>query len=208
MPKATDPHASLSTALTIHAMPIEVMAVKVVGTAPLIVHRFDEKARRIMLEAQQSKTRKLKEARDPLADYEASMYRFEDGRHGFPAAGFKAAMINACSLFDGITKVLAKQVLYVIGEGPNQLIEINAEPTMREDVVRLNGPGGSADLRFRAQYWPWTAVIPIRYSPSVITADSVAALLAAAGHGGVGEWRPSSPKSATGSFGTFDLDEG
>ena len=36
--------------------------------------------------------------------------------------------------------------------------------------------------------------------------DQHAALVDAAGIGGVGEWRPTSPKSATGSYGTFRVD--
>jgi len=35
---------------------------------------------------------------------------------------------------------------------------------------------------------------------------SILALADAAGVGGIGEWRPTSPKSATGSYGTFEVD--
>lgn len=52
----------------------EWLSVPILGTAPLIVHNFSEKARRQMLEAQQGK-KKVKEVRDPQAEYLAAFYR-------------------------------------------------------------------------------------------------------------------------------------
>lgn len=176
----------------------------VVGTAPLIVHRFDEKAQQMMLDAQQKKTRTKKEAKDPKECFELSRYFLPDGRDGFPAVAFKAALVNAASLFDGITKVALKQAVFISGEGPDQLIPLQYESiSMREDTVRVGM--GTADLRFRAQYNDWSAVLSLTYLPSVITQESLIALLDAGGMGGVGEWRPSAPKSSTGSFGTFQV---
>lgn len=176
---------------------------RIVGTAPLIVHRFDEKAKRMMLDAQQKKT-KVKEAKDPLECFERSRYRLDDKRDGFPAVGFKAAIVNAATLFDGVTKVALKQAIFVPGEGPEQLIAIDYESMdMREDNVRVGM--GTADLRFRAQYSGWSAGLRITFLESVISVESLASLVDAAGMGGIGEWRPSAPKSSTGSFGTFEL---
>ena len=64
---------------------------------------------------------------------------------------------------------------------------------------------GVADLRYRYSFFPWSADLRIRFLPSVLTQDSVLALLDAAGYGGVGDWRPSAPKSATGTFGQFEV---
>lgn len=186
----------------------EVIEVPIVGVSPLIVHAWSQKARNMMLAAMQSKTRAKKEARDPIADYEASMYRMPkdkhgDQGHGFPAVGFKAAVINAVALFDGLTKVAAKQSIFIHGEGPDQFVEISGEPTMREDSVR--NQTGVADLRYRAQYWPWSAVLRVEFVPRVLNAESVVALIDAAGLGGVGEWRPSAPRSSTGGYGKFEV---
>lgn len=189
----------------------DIVTVDIVGVSPLIVHAWSEKARRQMLEAMQTKTRAKKDPRDPLADYEASMYRLPkdeatgEEAHGFPAVGFKAAVINAVSLFDGITKVSAKQALFIHGEGPQQLVRINGEPEMREDSVR--NQTGVADLRYRAQYWPWSATLKVEFVPSMLSVASVVSLIDAAGLGGVGEWRPSAPRSATGGYGKFQVAE-
>lgn len=184
---------------------VRVMEVPIIGTAPLIVNRWSEKAKDMMLQAQQSNTRAKKDPKDPVALFQASQYRFDDGRHGFPAAAFKAAAVAGARYFEGVTLVIAKQAITVIGEGQHQLVELELEsdPIMREDTPR--NASGVADLRYRAQYWPWRATLHIRYVPSIFTPESVLALVDAGGLGGVGEWRPSAPKSMTGTYGTFEV---
>lgn len=84
-----------TTAATISLKRIrrEVAEIEVRGTAPLIVHRWSEKARQMMLDAQQGK-KNPKQPKDPQQDFETSMYRFEDGGHGFPIMAFKSAMVK------------------------------------------------------------------------------------------------------------------
>ena len=180
------------------------ITVPIVGTAPLIVHRFDEKAKQMMLEAQQTKTRAKKSAKDPNADYERSMYRLDDGGHGFPAVGFKAAMVDSARLYEGVKMTELRACLHVIGQGLEQLVrlDIPTDPRMREDAVRVGM--GTADLRYRAEYTTWKAALEIQFVPSMISTDSVVALVDAAGLGGIGEWRPS--KAKTGIYGTFQVD--
>ena len=192
-------------AITLRRIERETISIRVEGTAPLIVHRFDEKAKQMMLEAQQTKTRAKKEPKDPVAAYEASKYKLADGRDGFPAVGFKAAIVGAARMYDGISMVQVKQLIRVIGEGPDQLVPLvlESEPIMREDTVRVGM--GTADLRYRAQYFPWSVDLLIQYVPSQISVDSIVSLVDAGGVGGVGEWRPSSPKGATGSYGTWEV---
>lgn len=178
--------------------------VPISGTAPLIVNRWSEKAKQQMLDAQQSKVRVKKDPKDPVANFEAARNRLPDGRDGMPATAFKAAIVGAIRLFDGLTLVLGKTVFHVIGEGPDQLVPIEyGDLTMREDTVR--NASGVADLRYRPQYHPWSATLTIRTIANQFDHESVLALVDAAGIGGVGEWRPSAPKSLSGSFGTFEV---
>ena len=176
--------------------------VEVEGITPLIVHRFSEKAKRQMLEDQvKTKAKAKRDPQDPDKEFNAARYLMEDGRDGFPAVGFKAAIVGAARLFEGLTMTMLKQSIYVTGEGSDQLIPIVGDPRMREDVTRVGM--GTANLRYRPEYWPWSAVLPVSFIPTQIDAESVLALVDAAGMGGVGEWRPSAPKSATGSYGQF-----
>jgi len=184
----------------------EVFDVPIRGTAPLIVNRWSEKAKNMMLEKQQTKARPKLEAKDPVAMYEASRYRLDDGRDGFPATAFKAAIADAGRYFDGVTMTDLKRMVVVVGEGPDQLVPINyGNISMREDTPR--NANGVADLRYRAQFWPWTATIKVRVIRGQFDFDSLLALVDAAGIGGVGEWRPSAPKSKTGTYGTFEVVE-
>ena len=64
---------------------------------------------------------------------------------------------------------------------------------------------GTANLRHRAMFPEWKAILPITFLPSHVSRETVLALVDAAGMGGVGEWRPSAPKSSTGTFGQFTL---
>ena len=192
--------------MQIRAQRIDTIHVPVVGVSPLIVSRFDEKAKELMLLAQQSKTRKVKEPKDPEKEFERRRYRLDDGRDGFPAVGFKAAIVGGARLFDGVTMTALKTQLYVHGDGPDLLVPIDGLCTMREDTVRIGN--GVADLRYRPMYWPWKAELRIDFMPSQLSAESVLALVEAGGFGGVGEWRPSAPKSLTGTYGRFTIDDG
>ena len=183
----------------------EQVDVTVKGTAPLIVHRFSEKAKAMMLDAQTSRTRMKKEPKDPEALYRESLYTLPDGGYGFPAVGFKASIVGAARYFEGITMTALKSGLFVRGEGPEQLIRITGAPQMREDSVRVGM--GTADLRYRGMFPEWSAVLSVVYIPTMLTLDSVFALVDAGGLGGVGEWRPSAPKSYTGAYGTFEVVE-
>jgi hypothetical protein len=75
---------------------------------------------------------------------------------------------------------------------------------MREDMVRLDK--GVADLRYRAEFPTWSVTLSITYASNILKTEDILSLVNAAGMGGVGEWRPSAPKVASGTYGTFQVD--
>lgn len=159
--------------------------IRIIGTSPLISHRWSEKAKKEMLDKQMKKATKKKEAKDPDADYESSLYRLEDGRCGFPAIAFKSTAVTACSQIDGITKVLARGAFHVLGD----LIPIEGEPQKREDMVRVGM--GVADIRYRGEFPEWACDIPVQYNAQVISLEQLINLFQYAGFAvGIGEWRP------------------
>ncbi len=209
-PNGTPTEDTAGTPITLSRLKQQTIEVPIVGVTPLIPHRWSEKAKRIMLEAQQGKARQKKEPKDPAAEAEAATYWMDDGRPGMPATAFKAAIADAASHFDGLYIKTVKSAVFVIGEfvigeGTDQLVPIEGEITMREDTPR-NANGG-ADLRYRNQLWPWRTVLTIEFLALRLTPDAVVALVDAAGFGGVGDWRPSAPKSKTGTFGRFRVEE-
>lgn len=168
------------------------------GTNPLIVHRFSEKAKRQMLDKQRGKAKSGKEPKDPEADYEESLYRLPDGRCGFPAIAFKAAVVSAAN-DGGIQKVLARRAFHIQG---GELVPIKGTPQMREDMVRLNGT--TADIRFRGEFPQWEVTLNLTYNEGVISLEQLVNLFRIAGFGvGVGEWRP----ERNGVFGTWEIAE-
>lgn len=193
----------IATIVELRRLEEKSLSVPIEGITPLIPHRWTEKAIRMMADKQQSSTRSKttqREPKNPEEEAHASCYWLGD-KGAMPATAFKAATVGACRFFDGITMTIAKQLLFVVGEGRDQLVPVEGEPEMREDTPRNSG--GTPDLRYRMQFWPWSAVLEVKFVPTMIDPDSIVALIDAGGRGGVGDWRPSSPKSATGTYGQY-----
>jgi hypothetical protein len=168
-----------------------VLEVPIRGLSPLIPHKWSEKSLKMMRDKQSgAKARPKKEPKDPVAEAEGATYYLEDGRVGMPATAFKAAIVGAARYFDGITLVQTREAFFVVGEvvgdGVEQLVAIeypDGGRVLREDTPRVTG--GNPDLRYRYAYWPWGAILPVRYNPVLIDTESVIALVDAAGQG----WR-------------------
>lgn len=194
-------------AIHIDKIASETVRVPITGTMPLIVHNFSEKSKRQMLDAQQGR-KKVKQVRDPEAEYEAAFYRTKDG-YGFPVTAFKAATVGAARFYGKDVKMTElRQFMFMHGEisdnDPQALVPIVGTPRMREDVVRLGGPSRSADLRYRPEFPEWSTVLVVTYVTTSLSRESVLSLIDAGGMGiGVGEWRP----EKRGEFGTYAIDQ-
>lgn len=179
--------------------------VPIQGITPLIPHKWSEKAKRMMPGHPERDVMSKKEIRKAEEEAEACLYRLEDGRLGMPATSFKSAMVSACRFFEKPSMTEAKLLFFIEGEGDEQLVAVEGNTKLREDTPR-NANGG-ADLRYRYAVSDWRTMLIVRYIPSSISADSVIALVDAAGRVGVGDWRPGAPKSATGTYGQWRVDE-
>ncbi len=193
----------------------ETALITIEGTAPLIVHQWSEKAKRMMLDAQQGK-KTPKVAKDPKQDWLDSMYRFDGAdravtdpldSHGCPVMAFKSATVKGGARAFGksvkMTELRQSLVFLPDGMGDDGLqltrLVIDEEPAMREDMVRVGM--GTADIRYRAEYREWQAILRVQFMPNVIDLGSIVALIDAGGSNGVGEWRP----EKNGSFGTYQV---
>lgn len=194
--------AKKDTAIELPRLDIQMMEVTIVGDEPLIVHAWSQKSKGEMLAKQMKKAKSAKAAKDPTQDFKDSLYPMPDGGYGFPAVGFKAAAVTACTSTGGVTKVQARQSFHILGEGVDiqgafpgtlkreSLVRVyGGEPRMREDTVRIGM--GVADLRYRGEFWPWHAKLLVRFNANVLSAEQILNLVNTAGFGvGVGEWRP------------------
>jgi hypothetical protein len=189
--------AATTTTISLPRFDLRAMNVRLIGDSPLICHAWSEKAKKEMLDKQMKKAKSAKSAKDPHQDFIDSLYPFPGGGWGFPAVAFKAAAVDACSHIDGVTKVEARGAFHINGD----LIKIHgSEPTMREDMVRVGM--GTADIRYRGQFDPWSVELQIRYNAGVLSDEQIVHLFNVAGFGiGVGEWRP----QKDGMFGLFHV---
>lgn len=191
-----------STAIELPQLNNKTMEITLIGDSPLIVNAWSMKAKQEMLDKQMKKAKIAKSAKDPVANFNASLYKLPDGGHGFPSVAFKGAAVTACTSVSGVTKVAARQAFHVLGEDIDvtgafngvmmrqNLVRINgSEARMREDMVRVGM--GTADLRYRGEYWPWNTTVTVRFNANVLSAEQILNLFNTAGFAvGVGEWRP------------------
>jgi len=179
---------------------------KVKGLSPLISHKWSEKAKKEMLDKQMNKKLTAKQAKNPQAEFESSLYLLSNGKHpkgpyGFPAVAFKAAAVRAAKQLDGMNMTDARGLFYIEPDD-GDLVQIHTPqpPEMREDMVRLNGK--SADIRYRGSFVNWSVTLNVRYNADVVSQEQLLNLFELAGFScGVGEWR----MEKGGTFGTFTL---
>jgi len=184
-----------NTAIVIPKPNFRKIIIQIVGITPLICHAWDKKAKEEMLSKQMKKAVKTKIAKNPEEDFKASLYHHPDGGYGFPSTAFKSAAVRAAKMA-GVAMTDARMMFYVTDE----LTKIKGTPTIREDMVRLNGK--TADIRFRAEFKEWSADLEINYNEDWISAEQIANLISLAGFSvGIGEWRP----EKNGQFGTFEV---
>ena len=175
---------------------IERIRLRLVGTSPLIVHKWSEKAKKQMLDKQMKRASQGKAAKDPEQDYRESLYVREDGSYGFPAVAFKAAAVRAGTYCD-MKMIFLRGAFHVEGD----LVLIEGEPEPREDMVRVGM--GTADIRYRPQFPKWATELDITYNSRALTDEQIINLFEIAGFAvGVGEWRP----EKDGQFGRFQVE--
>ena len=191
--------------ITIPEIKLKQARIRIVGTSPLVVHKFSEKAKRQMLE-KQMKTAKTsaKEAKNPCEDFMGALYwltpmpeefteeAFENAikngaRFGFPTTGIKASIVSAAYRSDLVkNKVSLFGMFHIMGE----FAEIKgAAPFMREDMVRLST--GVADIRYRPEFSTgWYMDLEITYNSSMLSLEQLMSFITLGGFSvGLGECR-------------------
>lgn len=205
--------------------PIKIVktTVRIVGTSPLIMHAWSEKAKREMLEKQMKTTKtSAKTAKNPVEDFIRSLYwltpmpetfteeafdkAIADGaRFGFPVTGIKQAAISASYRLGWTKDKMSLRGVFFIDGDENQMIEIHSDPPiMREDMVKI--AGGTADIRYRGEFRNWYADLDISFNENgQYTLEQIINIINAGGYTcGIGEWRP----ERDGQYGMFIVDAG
>lgn len=193
------------TELTIPRIEQRSARLNVVGTSPLILNRMSRKAEGDLLVGGRKKNAAEKQAtlkHNPLAEFRASPYVLGEEAPtllGFMASGFKGAMCTAALDLPGTKKAQIGRLVYVVGD----YVAVYGKPYLLMSVVRSADINRTPDIRTRVIVPRWACQIDVRYVTSLLSAQAITNLLAAAGVTcGVGDWRPEKGK---GSYGQFEV---
>ena len=207
---------------TVELLPIELetVSITIVGTTPLIVHAWSEKAKRMMFDKQTGKATKAKhEVKVPVNDFMNSLYWLtdkpedgktgEDAEHnfnaaiesgakfGFPVSGIKqSAIVGAGRGGLDVKMTELRGAFFIKGATDASTMDVaeivGAAPTMREDMVKVGGMSKTADIRYRGQFDEWEIPLLLTYNKN--GKYSLEQLLNCFNVGGfvtgIGEWRP------------------
>lgn len=191
---------SKSVSVEVVEFSIRQVSIPITGISPLIVHAWSEKSKKMIADKQAGKAKgKKHDIRNPEEDYQQAKHISASGWDGFPAAGFKAAMIRGAKMIGMVMKD-TQTAFFINAEcEETQLVRIHGESRMRTDMVRVGM--GSSDIRYRPEYPEWYAELNIEFNAGVISIDQIHQLVKAAGYGcGVGEMRPEKGKFNYGRF--------
>jgi hypothetical protein len=227
---ATSKNNIAQESIVIKPIEIRTATIRIQGTAPLIMHKWSEKAKKMILDKQTKETKvKGHDLKVPVADFISSAYWITpepdtagmndeecenafDGavaggaRWGFPVTAIKQATIMSASRNDiDIKTTTLRGCFFIEGEGPDMLAEVKGcVPHMREDMVRVGGMSKTADIRHRAQFDDWYMDLKVSYNVNgPITLEQLVNLINLGGFTcGIGEWRP----EKDGSFGMYRVE--
>lgn len=124
--------------------------------------------------------------------------KVEPIRYGFPAGGFRGAMVR-CAKMNDVNMTDAKIMFRILADWRNLIhVKTDAPPEVRMDMV----DGGVA---IRASLLSWSARLRIEYNLRHVSAEQLLSWLRQAGSfNGIGAWRLSGKKSI-GEFGAFEI---
>lgn len=170
------------------------ITVHVLGTTPLIMHRFPKKAWEQLLFPKgranaAEKAENLKH--DPLNEFRESIYKNRDAKEPaavhLPTGAFSKAIAAAALDLPGASRA---QILRLVSVATAQ-INVFGIPQMCMHMVRNSDIGRTPDVRTRAIFPEWALRFDLEHVSSLIKANQSLNLLAAAGIiVGVGDWRP------------------
>lgn len=199
--------------IKINAPNMQVAVFEIVGTTPLVVHRFSKKVGREMTEKMinppKPGARVKRLPLDQEAQYNDARYISKDGWDGFNAAGPRNALISAGRLV-GFKMTMLKLSIFVVADGMDasepqyNLVRIHGKPERFDAIGRLDS--GAPIPVSRPLYFPWKANLKIAFDSDVLSLTDVGNLLHRVGlQIGLCEGRHDSKNSAGQGWGCFEL---
>lgn len=200
--------------------------ITIVGDTPLVIHCWDEKAKKMILDKEMGikTTMKEKPKKSPVEDYINSLYWLSEkpifgkdmseedkqavadeavktGIFGFPITGIKQAANSSAYRLGWVKNMMALRGSYFLKSKYGDFVQIEGVPHIREDMVKVGM--GAADIRYRAQFDEWSATFDLIYNENgSFSLEDICNCINAGGYVcGIGEWRP----ERDGQFGMYHI---
>jgi hypothetical protein len=165
----------------------------IVGTSPMIMNRFSQKAWQELLYPSERRSRATLEQslkHDPVAEFRGAVYRNRDPKQPalihVPNGAFHGALAAAALDIPGAAKAKIERLTRVVDVN----INLFGVPQIFCAMVRNSDMNRTPDVRTRPIYPRWACTVTIRYIRNVLTERTIVNLLAAAGVIiGIGDWR-------------------
>jgi hypothetical protein len=206
--------APVTERVEISAPKFRIAELKLVGSTPLVMCKFSQKARNQIIETQkagsQAKGKKVRAPKDFDEVYAGAMHIAEEGWIGMPAGAFRNGMVDACRTV-GYKMVHAKLAAFVLCDGYEKddetpLVRVYGDPKRHTTYARNDN--GSVDIRVRPMWKKWHMIVRVRYDLDMFSHSDIINLMMRVGQQvGIGEGRPFSKNSAGMGWGLFDIAE-
>lgn len=179
----------------------------ILGRTPLIFNRQSEKAKRQLMlpPLPQNKAQRVQTLKhNPVEEFRASPYtnrREPDAPTWLhtPGGAWKKSVSQAAIDIPGASKAQIGRLVSLA----TTVVNVWGTPYMRADMVRQAGIAKTPDVRFRACLPNWAARVTYTYIPAIISPNSLANLVTAAGViCGIGDYRV---EKGAGDFGQFKI---
>lgn len=190
--------------ITIPPINFKTARVTLVGVTPLLVHQFSEKSKREIEEKHALKAKNKKGARDPMAEYQSSLYTYpgKKNTYGIPTGGIKNCAVTACKFIDGFPMTLARGSFHVLDNGSGLIPIKGSKPRMDSRMVNIGGFKKIKTPRYRGIFDKWAVTFDVKYNEGVISAEQLVNLYENAGFSvGLCEFRP----EKNGNLGMFEV---
>jgi hypothetical protein len=181
------------TNIEIMELKVGIVRCNILGTSPMIMHRFPLKAWQELLYPGGPKNRAEKATNlkhDPVAEFRDVVYRNRDDSTPallhVPSGAFSRGMADAALDIPGATKSQITRLTKVI----TPHINLFGIPKLYMAMVRSSDMARTPDVRTRAIFPRWACTVDVQFVSTLTKEGQIVNLLAAAGLIiGLGDWR-------------------
>ena len=186
--------------ISVPRLKLALLKIGIKGTTPLLVDKFPETTRTEILEKQMGRTKGKKQLRDLDIEFENAIHKIDKNKLGFPAQGFKSAMIESTSFVGSrdFSKKLLKGVQIINSEG-NDLI-----PIKFSKITKLTHYPKGGNTKISPMLEDWECELVIQYDTNNISPQDIVNLLNYSGfYYGLGMWSPRA--KCGGKYGMYEV---